>query len=66
MSTSRCSVCGKKLEEIKQCIYNQFELYVCDECCEDCRNGSPYPCSFYDKRKITEIEKDEENKQEDK
>lgn len=50
MSALRCTVCGKEIEEVKPCIYNQKYGPTCDECCQTCHDTEPFPCREYDQR----------------
>lgn len=50
VSALRCTVCGKEIEEVKPCIYNQKYGPTCDECCQKCHDTEPFPCPEYDQR----------------
>lgn len=45
-----CSVCGKVIQEVHPYPYNRREIYTCDECCEKCFRGEPFPCREHELR----------------
>lgn len=50
----RCRDCGKPIEKTVPCPYNKRFGAVCEECCEECHNSEPFPCSEYDERHADE------------
>ena len=48
-----CSMCGKELSQVLPCPYNWYGKYTCPACCQECYEGTPFPCMEYHLRRNT-------------
>lgn len=58
----KCSTCGRDLETVRPCPYNDRFGPSCDDCCEACYESEPFPCPEHDRRSKSKSSTDKENK----
>ena len=56
----KCSTCGRDLETVRPCPYNDRFGPSCDDCCEACYNSEPFPCPEHDRMRNQQLNKEQE------